>query len=325
MAPALVVSEDAEMAGNEQEEDEQEEAAVSKAMSADERHAERIHEGLVWFLLPELKKKISDTNEDNMALRAPLAMAVVRILTALPAQTMAAQLPGVLTTICNMLRAKAQSARNATRDTLIRIAKFLGPSYLGFIIKELDASLARGPQRHILSYTVYTLLKEMSRGIRVGELDYALPQIVEIMVEDVFGQVSEEKDAVEWTTKSKEARVHHGPDCFEILAALCSFDHIRLMLTPLRDILRETDTPKRTKAVDMVLRRISIGLNRNRMYSTSGILTFCHGIINQYLALSSKTAQETNQMKAMKETLAQRLKPSGDALVTVHMKRSDLS
>ncbi|KAJ2236067.1 U3 snoRNP protein [Coemansia sp. RSA 485] len=294
------------------------------AASARERQAERIHESVVTHLLPELKKKVSSSSEDNMALRAPMAMALVRILTALPKQTMNTQLPGILTTICNMLRAKAQSARNATRDTLIRIIKFLGPAYFGFLVKELNSSLSRGPQRHILSYTIYTLLKELSKIVSVGQIDYTMEDLVGILIEDVFGHVAREKEAEEWTTKSREARVHHGPDCFEILAAVCSFENVRVLLAPLRDILRETDTPKRTKNVDNVLHRISIGLNRNRSYNTDSVLKFCHGVINQYMTMSQKSAKDTEKIKAEAELKRLRMRRPNDEEITVFMKRADV-
>ncbi|KAJ2083725.1 U3 snoRNP protein [Coemansia sp. RSA 988] len=286
---------------------------------------ERIHDTVVNYLLPELKKKISDSDEDKMVLRAPVAMAVVRILTALPENTMGAQLPRILTTICNMLRAKAQSARNATRDTLIRIVKFLGPSYFGFLVKELTGSLSRGAQKHILSYTIYTLLKEMVGMVSVGDLDYTLEPIIAILVQDVFGQTGEDKDAEEWTTKIREAKVHHGPDCFEMLASVTHFDNIRLMLAPLRDILRETDTPKRTRVVDEVLRRISIGLNHNKSYNSKAVLVFCHGIISQYLAMSTTDAKDTQKHQEEVE-LQKRLRfKSKEDEITVYTKRKDVA
>ncbi|PIA15580.1 hypothetical protein COEREDRAFT_16045 [Coemansia reversa NRRL 1564] len=286
---------------------------------------ERIHDMVVNYLLPELKKKISDTDEDKMVLRAPVAMAVVRILTALPDDTMSAQLPGILTTICNMLRAKAQSARNATRDTLIRIVKFLGPSYFGFLVKELTGSLSRGAQKHILSYTIYTLLKEMSGMVSVGDLDYTLEPIIAILVQDVFGQTGADKDAEEWTTKIREARVHHAPDCFEILASVTHFENIRVMLAPLRDILRETDTPKRTKVVDEVLRRISIGLNHNKSYNSGAVLVFCHGIISQYLTMSTTDAKDTRQHQEEAERQKLLRFKSKEDEITVHVKRKDVA
>ncbi|KAJ2804025.1 U3 snoRNP protein [Coemansia helicoidea] len=286
---------------------------------------ERIHGAVIGYLLPELKKRIGNEDEDNMALRAPVAMSVIRILTALPKATMDAQLPGVLTTICNMLRARAQSARNTTRETLIRIIKFLGPAYFGFLVKELSASLSRGPQKHILSYTIYTMLRETVRAIEVGDLDYTLEPIVEILVQDVFGQVGEDKDAEEWTTKSREARVHHAPDCFEMLAAVTRFENIRVLLAPLRDILRETDTPKRTRQVDEVLRRISLGLNRNRSYSPKAVLVFSHGIIKQYLALSAGTANGTQPAAADDEAQRRTRFAMDEDEATVHVRRKDVA
>ncbi|ORX71921.1 hypothetical protein DL89DRAFT_265622 [Linderina pennispora] len=231
--------------------------------AAKELQAERIHESLVRSLIPELKRKIGSSDEDAMVLRAPVAMAVIRLLTILPEQTKNLQLPGVLTNICNMLRAKSLSARSATRDTLMRIAKFLGAGYFGFIVKELSSALARGFHKHILSYTIYILLKEMA------------------------------------------------------------FSNVRLMLAPLRDILQETDTPKRTKLVDRLLHQISVGLNRNRTYETKTVLLFSHSIIKQYLALSTKTAKDTEANREQMEQ-QKRMKPTGDELVTVHMLRKDV-
>ncbi|KAJ2809500.1 U3 snoRNP protein, partial [Coemansia furcata] len=323
LSPAVAAEPELE---DDDEEAEQEDVELDAGIDAErvsELQAERIHETIVHKLLPALRKKLSDTNDDNLVLRAPVAMSVVRVLTALPPQTMTTQLPGILTTICNMLRSKAQSARNATRDTLVRIGRFLGPSYFGFIVKELTASLSRGPQMHILSYTVFVLLKEMMGITKVGDLDYTVEPIVAILMQDVFGVIADEKDAEGWTTKIKEAKVHHGADCFEMLATVGSFDNVRKLLAPLRDILRETDTPKRTKAVEGVLHRISRGLSRNRSYNTKTVLMFSHGIINQYLTMSTKTAKDTQKSHEEAELL-KRLRVSGDDEVTVRMKRTDV-
>ncbi|KAJ1752902.1 U3 snoRNP protein [Coemansia sp. RSA 1821] len=305
--------------------DDEGEEAAAEVMSEQSLRDERIHKVVVTFLLPELKKMIAETNEEKLMLRAPVAMAIVRILTALPVGTMNAQLPGVLTTICNMLRAKAQSARNATRETLVRILKFLGPQYFGFLVKELQASLNHGAQKHILSYTIYTLLREVIDVLNVGDLDYTLEPLIEILIQDIFGQTGDDKDAEDWISKIREAKVHHGPDCFEMLASVTPFDNIRLMLAPLRDILRETDTPKRTKVVDSVLRRISIGISHNQAYDTKTVLVFCHNIINQYLAMSTKSAKDTQKIKEEAEQLKRLRFASNEDYVTVHVRRADVA
>ncbi|KAJ2454355.1 U3 snoRNP protein [Coemansia sp. RSA 2336] len=301
------------------------EEAAAEVVSEQSLRDERIHKVVVTFLLPELKKMVAETNEEKLILRAPVAMAIVRILTALPVGTMNAQLPGVLTTICNMLRAKAQSARNATRETLVRILKFLGSQYFGFLVKELQASLNHGAQKHILSYTIYALLKEVIGSLNVGDLDYTLEPLIDILIQDIFGQTGDDKDAEDWISKIREAKVHHGPDCFEMLASVTRFDNIRLMLAPVRDILRETDTPKRTKVVDNVLRRISIGISHNRAYDTKTVLIFCHNIINQYLAMSTKGAKDTQKIKEEAEQLKRLRFASNEDYVTVHVRRTDMA
>ncbi|KAJ2220460.1 U3 snoRNP protein, partial [Coemansia sp. RSA 520] len=142
---------------------------------------------------------------------------------------------------------------------------------------------------------------------------------------DVFGQVGEDKDSEDWTSKMREAKVHHGPDCFEMLASVTQFDNIRMMLAPLRDILRETDTPKRTRVVDNVLRRISIGVNHNKSYDTKSILIFCHSIINQYLAMSTKDAKDTKKVKEDAEQLKRLRFASNEENAKVYIRRKDMA
>ncbi|KAJ2040656.1 hypothetical protein H4S04_005792 [Coemansia sp. S16] len=85
---------------------------------------------------------------------------------------------------------------------------------------------------------IFELLEEMMTISQVVDLDYTVEPVVGILMQN--------------TVKTREARVQHGADCFEMLAMIRSFDNVRMLLTPLHDILCETDTPKHPKAVEGV-------------------------------------------------------------------------
>ncbi|KAJ2068977.1 U3 snoRNP protein [Coemansia sp. S2] len=133
---------------------------------------------------------------------------------------------------------------------------------------------------------IFELLEEMMTISQVVDLDYTVEPVVGILMQN--------------TVKTREARVQHGADCFEMLAMIRSFDNVRMLLTPLHDILCETDTPKHPKAVEGV-----------------------HGIINQYLTLSTKTAKDTQKSHEEAE-LQKRMCITSDDKVTVHMRYTDV-
>jgi hypothetical protein len=59
-------------------------------------------------------------------------------------------------------------ARDATRDTLIKVAQSLGPEHVGFIVKELKHALTKGYQVHLIvrsrAWRVIVLIFFMNRG-----------------------------------------------------------------------------------------------------------------------------------------------------------------
>ncbi|KAJ2467360.1 hypothetical protein GGI03_001608 [Coemansia sp. RSA 2337] len=89
---------------------------------------------------------------------------------------------------------------------------------------------------------IFELLEEMMTISQVVDLDYTVEPVVGILMQNVFDINYNERDA----------EIQHGADCFEMLAMIRSFDNVRMLLTPLHDILCETDTPKHPKAVEGV-------------------------------------------------------------------------
>ncbi|CAM9433513.1 unnamed protein product, partial [Discosporangium mesarthrocarpum] len=94
-------------------------------------------------------------------LRAPVALALLKLLRRLPAEVFNLQLPPLLMTICGTLRSRDSSVRDTARDTLAKMAVDLGPEYLKQIITELKSILMTGYQLHVRTFTLHSVLKAM--------------------------------------------------------------------------------------------------------------------------------------------------------------------
>ncbi|RIA94698.1 hypothetical protein C1645_709313 [Glomus cerebriforme] len=260
-------------------ESEESESDEAKAKSL----ANRIHNNIVNNLLPDLKQYLTQHDNESVTIRVPIALAITKLLRALPETSLRFNLPGLLTTVCQILRSRQQDARDTTRDTLSKISTFLGPLYFSFIVKELRSALTRGYQLHILGFTIHTLLANLVPNLQVGALDYCLQPITDIIINDIFGEVGEEKDAEEITGKIKEMKSTKSFGTFELLAKIIEFKNIGILLIPLKEIMRETQNLKVLRKVDEILRKISVGLNSNPQFDTNEMVTFCQGLISQNL------------------------------------------
>ncbi|GBB97092.1 hypothetical protein RclHR1_02910020 [Rhizophagus clarus] len=245
--------------------------------------ANRIHDKVVNNLIPDLKQYLTQHDNESVIVRVPIALAITKLLKALPETSLRLNLPGLLTTICQILRSRQQDARDTTRDTLSKISTFLGPLYFSFIVKELRSALTRGYQLHILGFTLHTLLANLVPNLQVGDLDYCLQLITDIIINDIFGEVGEEKDAEEITGKIKEMKSTKSFGTVELLAKIIEFKNIGILLVPLKEIMRETQNSQVLRKVDEILRKISVGLNSNPQFDINEMVIFCQGLISQNL------------------------------------------
>ena len=254
---------------------------------------EKLTEDLIRNLLPSLMKYLHDKDESTVSLRVPVAVSVVKLVQLLPATMLEDQLAPVLTDVCNILRSRAQESRDLTRKTLIEVSTLIGPKYFGFILRELRSSLSRGYQLHVLSFTVHAILVATVNIWKPGELDYCLPQIVSVIIDDIFGPTGQEKDAEEYVSKMKEVKSSKSYDSMELVAKLTSIDMFVHLIRPLQVSLQESLDLKIVKKIDELFRRLGVGLLRNEKINDRRVLVFCHEIIRE----SYKTGGEKGSTK----------------------------
>lgn len=242
-------------------------------------------------LLPSLLKYLHDKDESTVSLRVPVAISTVKLLKLLPPELLKERLSAVLTDVCNILRSRSQESRDLTRKTLVEICTLIGPRYFGFVLKELRSSLARGYQLHVLSFTVHAILVAMSSSFQSGDLNYCIPQIVLVVMDDIFGVTGLEKDAEEYISKMKEVKSSKSYDSMELISKTATVEEFVHLIRPLQNLLDLKVDLKMVKKVDELLRRIGAGLLCNEATQDRQFLVFCHEVFTE----SSQNATNQNE------------------------------
>ena len=250
---------------------------LAKTMPKDEKLARELTSNL----LPPLTAYLHEKDEATVSLRVPVAISITKLLKLLPSPRFEERLPPLLTDVCNILRSRAQESRDLTRRTLSEVAKLVGPAYFGFMLRELRSSLSRGYQLHVLSFTMHSILVSTSGIYNTGDLDHCLPQIVAVIMDDIFGTTGREKDAEEYISRMKEVKSSKSFDSMELLAKTTTAENLIHLVRPLQSLLDEKLDLRMIKKIDELFRRIGVGLLRSEAILDQRILLFCHELIRE--------------------------------------------
>ena len=260
----------------------------------------KIAEAVSKDFLPTLTRFLQDKDDSFVSRRTIAAISTARLLQQLPEAEFAWRFPALLTDICNILRSKEQGSRDMARKTLASICSMIGPSSIGFIIKELQRALQRGFLLHVLSFSVHTILEATVSAFKPGDIDYCATDIVAIIVEDIFGNTSEEKDAAEYVKNKdskKEIKGRKSFDTMQLLAQTTSLQHQMQLVRPLEALLLENLNNKKVRNIDELLRRIGLGLLQNRAVQDRDILVFCYEIIQDAYNFANGARRSSREPK----------------------------
>ncbi|PYH90355.1 HEAT repeat protein [Aspergillus ellipticus CBS 707.79] len=278
-------------------------AAPTSTLARTLPSAAKIATELTTNFIPQLTSFIHHKNEAQMSLRLPAAVTTIKLLKLLPELDMSIRLSPVLLDVCSILKSKSQDARDTARKTLNEIALLLGPVYFGYILKELRGTLTKGYQRHVLSFTVHSMLVITTDEFNQGDLDYCLMDLSSIIMDDTFGAVGQEKEAEEYVSKMKEVKSSKSFDSMELLAKNSTVSNLANLIRPLESLLREKLNSNIVRKVDELLRRVGVGLLRNPGVESRDIMVFCYEVIKETYKQPTQADKKTAQTAQEKNLL----------------------
>ncbi|KAI1177501.1 armadillo-type protein [Nemania sp. FL0916] len=277
---------------------------------------EKFNDDVLSTILPPLLAYLHERDEATVSSRVPVGIIVVKTLNLLPEESLNQKLPGVLTDICHILRSKALESREMARDTLSKMTTLLGPSYLGFVLKELRGALTSGYQLHVLSYTMHSILVAAIPHFQPGDIDYCLDDIMAIIMDDIFGVIGQEKDAEGYTNKTKEVKSSKSQDSMELIARTASVSRLGDLINPLRSLLLEKLDLRMVRKIDELLSRITAGLLGNSAAASRDTLIFCYEVVQQVYESQNVEAEPKLDPKIRRYLVQKGAKRGGERSTT---------
>jgi U3 small nucleolar RNA-associated protein 20 len=296
-------------------------AARWRSLPATLPNREKLADEIVNGGLPPLMKHLHEKDESTVSARVPVAIILVKLLKLLPSDVLDAKLPSVLTDISHILRSKAWDSREMARDTLAKITRILGPERFGFVVKELRGALTRGYQLHVLSYTIHSILVTVIPEFKQGDLDYCIPSLVGVIMDDIFGITGQEKDAEDYSSQVKEVKSSKSQDSMELIAKNASIVHLAALVQPLQAMLLEKLDLRMVRKIDDLLSRITSGLLQNPAAESRDTLVFAYEVIQDVYKKSQtdKTKAEPKMDPMIRRYLVQKgVRKTDRGLTTKH-------
>ncbi|GAA6061993.1 hypothetical protein JCM10212_004271 [Sporobolomyces blumeae] len=234
-------------------------------------------------LVPNLLSYLEQRDDENTEMRVPVAEGINAVVQHIPGDHKDVQETALLMSLAQLLRSRDQHVRDLVRLTLSNIVAANAQDTLARAVKELRKALARGPQLHVLAFTVHALLVRLVETPENVDFDGALDEAVPVLEDDVFGAPSKDRHSQEFRAKTKfrEVRSYKSLDSFQLLAKVISPNRISSLLAPLRSVMQQSDSAKTMRDVEEVFKALSLGLTANPKLEPTATLDLCHSLITQ--------------------------------------------
>ncbi|CAH3906554.1 unnamed protein product [Pieris brassicae] len=288
--------------------------------------ASRIIKSLSAGLLPQLNRAIGKLTEHEEShkvnrrrtglarqeedmLRVPVALALVKLLQRLPGDMLKHQLPGIIIKLCSFLKSPLKQVRIAARDIVKKIMITVGPKYLRVLLEHLTLLLTRGFQVHVLVATIHTVLDALKADFKPGDINENLKYILDVCINDLFGQLSEEKEVEKLHYKTPEAKPSKKSYVtLMIVSQNITQECLIKLLLPFKEVLQKHYSKKVVVKVQDALMHISSGLVTNKFIDIESLFVFLHGVASESIPEFVLTAPKRVLTEAQKERIL-RAKP----------------
>ncbi|WFD00171.1 U3 snoRNP protein [Malassezia yamatoensis] len=251
-------------------------------------------------VLPELHKVFDTKEEDRLPVRLPLIVGAARLAKFLPDERRRTELFKTFASLAMAFRSKLQSTRDTAREIGSQLIRAVGIEYFPPLVHELRRTLTRGPQRAVCAFTVHNLLVALSSATPSAppllvSLNAGVEDLIATSIDDLFGDTSEDREAIGNKIKAKEVKQSKSLDTFEQVARLAIPSRLNSILTPVRDVLSTTSTPKAIRVSEECLRRVASGINRNDQVDAQSLLLLCHSLIARGVNALGDSSQNSSR------------------------------
>ncbi len=265
-----------------------------------------------------VKEKVDHRGKKGKGLRAPIVLALVKLFKKMPSDIFESKLARLLTIICNALADKDSNERELARNTMSKLAEFVGVEYLSDIIRELAISLSEGYKLHVRVATLHSVLLCLSQSYTQPTdqslqlpFDKCLPAMMDIIQQDIFGDASEIKE-VESVKKRlvKEAMGAKSYSCLEIMGRMILFkpsthsnngslslSSVHLLVHPFLQRLRDPEIDSKTLGkIKECLNRIALGISHNASTATEELLPFVYVTVFPFVSNATKSDEDDSDI-----------------------------
>jgi U3 small nucleolar RNA-associated protein 20 len=215
-----------------------------------------------------------------------------------------------------------EHAREGIRILLGSVSMFIST----FLFHELKAQLHSGYQRYIMGYTCNYIINlinscsndEDSRLI----FNISVLNIIPILLDELFGAVSEEMEVEQLVRKYKEAKSTKAYNSFFVVSSKIDFKMgILHMINPLKEFLktRENDATVINKSNE-VLNNMVKGFKNNSTINFDDVIVLSLSLISLGIDLNLKNSKiiRENRKLTIKGDLA-----NGDKMIVDHLNQMD--
>ena len=174
----------------------------------------------------EVAEKTDKTNNTIKVLRSPIILAQLNLIMKLAGgEERDSKIYSLIQTVASTMKSKDSTAREIARKTLASMAVALGWSYVRLIIHIVAVTLAEGYMLDVRSHAVHAVLLALDGADANADSNSglpfdAVPAVLDVIQNDVFGERSERKDAAENSDANvrviKEAMGSKGLDSLEL-------------------------------------------------------------------------------------------------------------
>ena len=260
----------------------------------------QIYPQLKYLLYDEEKRK----NKNSYYIRNYIIIPYLNILKILNPNNIRTEIIQLTIELVNNLKNIDTGIRIKSREGIKNVINTLGENITIIFFDNMKIKLNSGYERHVLGYTINYLLSFIN-NYKINEISLFL--IMPILFDEIFGDISKEKEINNLVNKYKEAKNDKSLNSFELISQKISITSLILgIIIPLKNyLIIRKNTSEIIQKVNEVLNSIVKGLksnlliNKDNKNEINNILEYSYILTNIVIEKNIQNVKEIKKMKGI--------------------------